>query len=460
MDRIYSPRLDRSITTVIRECGKCKNFGPTHLHSLLEPIVRRHPFELLVSDYLSMPTGKGGHHMIVLFIDTFSQYTWGYMLKTHGTAKTTVDGLDKIRHNFRAPESLMTDGGKHFNNEEVRSWCSRNDTHHHVTAAYTPWINGLVEGTNGKLLGWLKCTCTPNLGEEAYADVKPDDVPKAWPEHFNAAIEHLNGWVLPAFQFSPKELLLGLVVNTPRMPTSRLSEPALPTETNVHTAYVAQQRLDAADHTVAHALKCKAIFDRRVHRSKAREVLFSPGQLVQVYANELDSTFKTSRKIIPQWSAPRRIATRRGNSYTLATLEGFPIPGFFHAHRLRHFYPRTNSLLADAEKEEMVARRAAMQNEDEGTGDEGRGNETMGEDKGESERTAGDAEDMVTPVADEPHKLSLLELDTPLRMHDLECRICAGGICSGNLEQGSRETEDRTEDRTESGQGQEECQGS
>ncbi|KIJ14145.1 hypothetical protein PAXINDRAFT_156255 [Paxillus involutus ATCC 200175] len=288
MDRIYSPRLDRSITTAIRECGKCKNFGPTHLHSLLEPI-----------------------------------YTWGYMLKTHGTAKTTVDGLDKIRHNFRAPESLMTDGGKHFNNEE----------------------------------------------------------------------------------FSPKELLLGLVVNTPRMPTSRLSEPALPTETNVHTAYVAQQRLDAADHTVAHALKCKAIFDRRVHRSKAREVLFSPGQLVQVYANELDSTFKTSRKIIPQWSAPRRIATRRGNSYTLATLEGFPIPGFFHAHRLRHFYPRTNSLLADAEKEEMVARRAAMQNEDEGTGDEGRGNETMGEDKGESERTAGDAEDMVTPVADEPHKL-------------------------------------------------------
>lgn len=76
MDCVYSPRLDRSITTAILECGKCKNFGPTHLHSLLEPIVRRHPFELMVADYLSMPAGKA--------VITPSHYSLTPFHSTHG----------------------------------------------------------------------------------------------------------------------------------------------------------------------------------------------------------------------------------------------------------------------------------------------------------------------------------------------------------------------------------------
>jgi len=59
LDKILSPKLDKSITTAIIDCGRCKNFRSTHIHSLLEPITRRHPFELMVSDTLSMPTGKG-----------------------------------------------------------------------------------------------------------------------------------------------------------------------------------------------------------------------------------------------------------------------------------------------------------------------------------------------------------------------------------------------------------------
>ena len=31
MDRIWSPKLDISIMTAITRCGKCKNFGGTHL---------------------------------------------------------------------------------------------------------------------------------------------------------------------------------------------------------------------------------------------------------------------------------------------------------------------------------------------------------------------------------------------------------------------------------------------
>jgi hypothetical protein len=39
---IYSPHLDASIATAILECGCCKNFGPTHVRSLLAPVTRRY----------------------------------------------------------------------------------------------------------------------------------------------------------------------------------------------------------------------------------------------------------------------------------------------------------------------------------------------------------------------------------------------------------------------------------
>ena len=62
LDRICSPKLDKSILSAIVECGRCKGFGGQHLVALLDPITRRHPWELLVGDYLSMPIGKGGFH--------------------------------------------------------------------------------------------------------------------------------------------------------------------------------------------------------------------------------------------------------------------------------------------------------------------------------------------------------------------------------------------------------------
>ncbi|KAG2739640.1 hypothetical protein P692DRAFT_201673688, partial [Suillus brevipes Sb2] len=81
-------------------------------------------------------------------------------------------------------------------------------------------------------------------------------------------------------------------------------------EVNVHMAYVDQQRLDGASHIAAHATKRKSVFDKKVLRSHAGEVIFEPGQLVQVYANATEMTMASSKKLIPRWSAPRRVVSR------------------------------------------------------------------------------------------------------------------------------------------------------
>jgi hypothetical protein len=153
MDRIYSPGLDKLVVKAIQECAQCKNYRAAHLHALLNPIVCQHLFELIVGDYLSMPLGKGGFHTVALFLDTCTQFVWGFKFKTHGTGKTTVDSLNKIRTAFTIFKTFQSNSSQHFNCQEVRNWCTENKSQHHVVAAYSPWVNSLVKNANKLFLG-------------------------------------------------------------------------------------------------------------------------------------------------------------------------------------------------------------------------------------------------------------------------------------------------------------------
>ena len=351
MDHIWSPGLDASIVKGITDCGVCKNFGGMHLHSLLDPITRRHPLELLVGDYLSLPSGKGGYHTVGLYLDTFSQHVFGFMYKTAGSAKTTIDSLNSMFHSFAPWETFMSDGGKHFDNKEVQALCKKWGTKTQVVPAYSPWVNGLVEGTNKLFLHILKRLCVPDLDDEDAEKLATDDIPKHWPEHFNEAIRALNWRLLPALKFSPKELMLGLVVNTKPTDTNDSTLPVTNNDTTSQMAYVAQQRLDGYAEAVAHALKRKRTFDKKVLSQKPGEVIFSEGHLVQIYRSDLDYTFKTERKLLPKWSVPHRVTSKHANSYTLETLAGSPVPGLFSARRLRRFIPREGTRLAEEQQQ-------------------------------------------------------------------------------------------------------------
>lgn len=221
MTRICSPKLDQSIVAAIVGCGHCKGFGSTHIHSLLEPITRHHPWELMVGDTLSMPVGKGGYKKLSLYMDVYSQRCFARKLKSAALSKTTVTGLNDIASTFPSPEGLMADGGPEFNNQEVREWCEKKGVTLHIVPAYSPWVNGLLEGMNSKLLGRLKRMCAPDLGEDKYEAMGWEDLPKNWPDHLEAAVEALNNRILPHLRYSPNELLLGLVINSKRTPVAQ-----------------------------------------------------------------------------------------------------------------------------------------------------------------------------------------------------------------------------------------------
>ena len=227
----------------------------------------------------------------------------------------------------------------------VKTYCTKWSCNHHVIAAYSPWINGLVEGTNKLLLHVLKCLCAPDLGEDTAVDEDWEKLPKTWPDHLDDAVCTLNSHLLPALKYTPKELLLGLVIDTKCTPLTHSVTEVSQTDVAVHMAYVAQQRLDGYDEAVRHAIKRKTAFDCKVLKCQREEIVFVPGQLVQVYRSDLDYTFKTEKKILPKWSCPYRITTWLRNSYRLETTTGMPIPGDFSARWLCAFVPREGTQL-------------------------------------------------------------------------------------------------------------------
>ena len=160
--------------------------------------------------------------------------------------------------------------------------------------------------------------CAPDLGENEYEDMA---VPSNWPDHLEEAVRCINNRILPNLKYSPNELLLGLVVNTkPTNPGDALIEPT-EQEVELQMAYVDNQRFDGYAQIVDHAQKCKAAFDKEVLSCPPREVVFRAGDLIQVYHSNLDFTFKTERKLLPKFSAPRRVINRNQNSYQLEMLE-------------------------------------------------------------------------------------------------------------------------------------------
>jgi hypothetical protein len=299
----------------------------------------------------------------------FTRFRWGFMLKTKGTAKTTIAALQFICNAFNSPEALMADGGSHFDCGPVREFCEKEGIELTIISPYSPWIAGLIENGNSNLLSILRKLCAPGLGEDEYEQMQWKDLPKNWPKHFEHAIRLLNSRLLPSLKCSPAELMLGLVINTNRTPIADATHPTTVEQVGVHQAYVQQQRLDGYAHTMEHAARRKSAFDKRLLAKFPREVIFEPGQLVQVYRNDLNYTFKSERKLLPRWSPPRRVIAKIRNSYRLETLEGAPMTSTFSSRRLRRFLPRSGTQLAKLQ-EDLEARLKAVTVESDETEEE------------------------------------------------------------------------------------------
>jgi hypothetical protein len=100
------------------------------------------------------------------------------------------------------------------------------------------------------LIHVLKRLCTPEIGEDQQQEITWDTLPKSWLDHIDDAVYALNYCLLPALKFSPKELLLGLVINTPQTTIEESMSILHTSEMLAQIAYIEQQRLYGYDEIV------------------------------------------------------------------------------------------------------------------------------------------------------------------------------------------------------------------
>ena len=147
-------------------------------------------------------------------------FIWAYKLKSTGTGKTTLTGIQDLLLHYRKPDGFMTDGSSHFDNEEVNKYCEKNGIEHIMTPAYAPWTNGLIENSNKILLGHLKQMCAPDLDDTEANDPDLESTPTQWTDHLDEAICSMNDQILLALGFTPRELLWGQQETTKEWPTT------------------------------------------------------------------------------------------------------------------------------------------------------------------------------------------------------------------------------------------------
>lgn len=295
---------------------------------------------MICGDYLSLPSGFGGHSKVGLFVDVFSGFAWGYKLKVDPTAKNTIDCLTPITDRYVTPDTFMADGGTHFRNTAVDTFCEERGIKHITTPAYAPWNNGLVEGLNRLLLGRLRRLCCPDMDatiddDETYT---AESLPYSWPKHFDEAIRQLNDRIRTETNRTPRELLFGLSITPEHAAPGNTFHATSPETVQENEALADMVRMSAHTLQLDEAERTKAAWDERTPA-----VSFEVGDLVQWYDSSRDENHSVINKLAPRWSTAHIITEKFLNSYTISTLNGTPFRDKWASYQLRKFIPLRGS---------------------------------------------------------------------------------------------------------------------
>ena len=211
-----------------RDCQQCQRSKPSKIpKATIQPIhVPQRRFAHIHVDLVGpLPISSQGHSHIFTIVDRSTRWLEAVPMKST-TATACADALvNTWISRFGVPDNLTSDRGAQFTSDVWHVLCSRLGIKHHLTTAFHPQSNGLVERSHLQLKNALRAR---SAGVE-------------WPDHLP--------WVLLGLRVAPKEdhnissaelvygaplNLLGEFLSTPEPPPANFTE-ALRTRTALPT---------------------------------------------------------------------------------------------------------------------------------------------------------------------------------------------------------------------------------
>jgi hypothetical protein len=155
----FWPTLFHDCIHAVKRCEQCQLYANKARAppALLHPVITAGPFCKWGIDFMTCnPPSNNGHKYIVVAVDYFTK--WAEAMPTfNNTADTAVRFFfNHVISRFGVPLQLVSDHGKHFENEIFVKLSSRLGFSHEFASPYYPQSNGQVEAVNKVLKTMLQ----------------------------------------------------------------------------------------------------------------------------------------------------------------------------------------------------------------------------------------------------------------------------------------------------------------
>jgi len=179
------------------------------------------------------PTSVIGHHYIIVAIDYFTKWAEDIPTFNCTAMTTTFFFLNHVISLFGVPKLLISDHGKHLENEIFEEFSLLLGVFHAFTIPYYPRANGQVEEVNNILKTMLQCSIDKNHSN--------------WHNQLYSALWAYRTTIKTTTGFTPFHLVHGMEAVLPikcEIPTLRMVVDLLPDTSPLEQRLLFLDRLD------------------------------------------------------------------------------------------------------------------------------------------------------------------------------------------------------------------------
>src|SRR5215469_9827209 len=274
-----------SIEEVCRTCDICLRYKRTPAR----PVVG-FPLSNNFNETVSMDLGELEGNKFMVMTDLATSYTQGCWIKNKSPIKILKKVAEIWIRIFGAPQRILTDCGREFQNEEMKRFCEVFGIEKISTAAESPWSNGACEKAVGLIkLGLMK------LREENIMD---EEIELSWTIAAKNSLNMKGG-------FSPNQLVFG---RNPWYPNIlELEDPSFIGEINQKEEHLLWKIMEAKN-------KAREIHIQQEASDRIRRALEKRVREHDLGQAEIGEKVFYKRNIDKRWRGPAKVVGRDGKT--------------------------------------------------------------------------------------------------------------------------------------------------
>lgn len=188
--------MNNDVIEFVKKCRSCSLFKtPTHKYKKLTSVEVGYPMEKWAADIAVLPESTSGKRYLLVLMDYFTKWTVTAALTSFDTKSVADVLIYSVILIFGKPATWITDNGKNFISEAMKTVCERLGINKVETSVEHPQSDGLIERMNRTIKTALSLYC--------------ENQPAAWDNYLPFITFSINTSVQKSTGFTPFQAMFG-----------------------------------------------------------------------------------------------------------------------------------------------------------------------------------------------------------------------------------------------------------